>query len=114
MKQRIPFAVAAFVVLILALTSLAWGQQGGEPPKTFTRTFAAPFEGAGIAMEQGFGVAGVKVLDSMSDEVVKGAPFSGTMRTESTRTLADGSRSNKERASKRWRDREARGRTGRR
>ena len=111
MKQRIPFAVAAFVVLILALTSLAWGQQGGEPPKTFTRTFAAPFEGAGIAMEQGFGVAGVKVLDTMSDEVVKGAPFSGTMRTESTRTFADGNRIHQESSSKRWRDKEGRVRT---
>jgi hypothetical protein len=111
MKQRIPFPVFAFVVLSFALTSLAWAQQGDEPPKIFTRTFAAHFGGAGNAMEQGFGVAGVKVLDTMNDEVVKGAPFSGTLRTESTRTFADGNRIHQEGSSKMWRDKEGRVRT---
>ena len=111
MKQRILFTVVAFIVLTFALSSVAWSQQGGEPPKTFTRTFTARVGGPGIAMEQGFGVAGVKVLDTMTDEVVKGAPFSGTMRTESTRTFADGNRIHQESSSKMWRDKDGRVRT---
>jgi|SRR5215813_2169963 len=111
MKHRFLFTVVAFTIPIFALSSVAWSQQGGEPPKTFTRTFTARVGGPGIAMEQGFGVAGVKVLDTMSDEVVKGTPFSGTMRTESTRTFADGNRIHQESSSKMWRDKEGRVRT---
>lgn len=110
MKQKIILTMAAFVVVVLALTSLAWPQQSSEPPKTFTRTFG-PIGAPGVAMEQGFGVAGVKVLDTMTDEVVKGAPFSGTMRTESTRTFADGNRIHQESSSKMWRDKDGRMRT---
>lgn len=111
MKRRILFTVVVFIVSGLALESVAWSQQGGEPPKTFTRTFTARAGGPGIAMEQGFGVAGVKVLDTISEEIVKGAPFSGTMRTESTRTFADGNRIHQENSSKMWRDKEGRLRT---
>lgn len=111
MKQRFLFTVVAFTVLTFVLSSLGWSQQGGEPPKAFTRTFTARVGGPGIAMEQGFGVAGVKVLDTMNDEVVKGAPFSGTMRTESTRTFADGNRIHQESSSKMWRDKDGRVRT---
>jgi len=109
MKQRI-LTVVAFI-LTVALSSVAWSQQGGDPPKKFTQTFTARVGGPGLAMEQGFGVAGVKVLDTMSDEVVKGAPFSGTMRTESTRTFADGNRIHQESSSKMWRDKDGRVRT---
>ena len=108
MKQRILFTIGAFVILACAINPAAWSQ-AGEPPKTFTKTFVTA--GAGVATEQGFGVAGVKVLDTMSDEVVKGAPFSGTMRTESTRTFADGNRIHQESSSKMWRDKDGRMRT---
>lgn len=111
MKQKILFTVVAIIGLTCAMSSIAWSQQGSEPPKTFTRTFTARVGAPGIAMEQGFGVAGVKVLDTMSDEVVKGAPFSGTMRTESTRSFADGNRIHQESSSKMWRDKDGRVRT---
>jgi len=108
MKARIPSTIV--VILICGLTT-AWSQQGGEPPKAIARTVTTRIGGAGMALEQGFGVAGVKVLDTMNDEAVKGAPFSGTMRTESTRTFADGNRIHQESSSKMWRDKEGRMRT---
>src|SRR5256885_9294840 len=110
MKQRISFMVVAFVLSILALSSAAWPQQGDESPKTFTRTVHV--QGEGMMMEQGLGpVAGVRVMDTINEEVVKGSPFSGTLRTESTRVFADGNRIHQEGSSKMGRDKDGRTRT---
>ena len=110
MKQRVSLTVVAFVGAILALTSPAWPQQGDESPKTFTRTVHV--QGGAMAMEQGLGpIGGMRVMDTMNDEVVKGVPFSGTLRTESTRVFADGNRIHQEGSSKMWRDKDGRTRT---
>ncbi len=114
MQKPIDFKISLMIILLLLLVTSGAGsaQNGPEPPKTFTVQAPAPFGALGVGPGEMGAVAGVRVMGGTEiNEVVKGTPFSGTLRTESTRVFADGNRIHQENSSKIWRDRDGRVRT---
>src|SRR5262249_26035709 len=117
---KIDFKFALILSLLREIGS-DWAQNNPEPPQTFSVQVPAPVGALGVGPGEMGGSAGVRVMGGAVGfhvtgapgihEAVKGAPFSGILRTESTRVFADGNRLHQENSSKIWRDRDGRVRT---
>ena len=114
MKQRQPFALILAGALMLSLASSLAAQEQTGPRTWHHRSQAASAQqaGSGENHERAFPHGpGFNLLSSemrFGDKTVTGAPFSAQVEMESTRTMADGTRTTHKGAGTLYRDSEGR------